>query len=420
MGQNTIIIGEDARGHALGWKLDQSPHVNSIYHIRGNGGTPDRNVGMPVDQDNGFKEVIAFAKSKKALVVVSPEKPLSEGIVDALRKENIEIFGPTKEAAQIESSKVFAKRLMREVHIPTPEFWVFDNIKKAEAQAKAMNGHVVVKADGLAAGKGVIITDDIESANKAIFKIVTNYGFPILLEEKMPGTELSYIVITDGNSYVPLAAAQDYKQLYPGGPNTGGMGAYSPLSFLTPQLEKRIQKEIIEKTLEGMRRKGIIYTGFLYAGIALVKEEPVVYEFNARMGDPEALPILMRMNSDLYPYLKAAIAGKLHQMPAIEWNSRSAVTVVLAIKGYPGNFKKGETIRGLENVYPDSMIFHSGTKRMGPNPEFPQGKIVTDRGRVFGVTAMGDDIQQARNYAYKTAKKIKFHRKISRKDIALI
>jgi phosphoribosylamine--glycine ligase len=397
----------------MGWKLAQSPKVDKIYYAPGNGGTQN-NVDISSDNIEGLAK---FAKENNCVTVVGPEVPLSMGIVDEFAKKGLTIFGPTKNAAQLESSKIWAKNFMKRNGILTARFEVFDDPKKAIEYAKSVDYPLVVKADGLAAGKGVIVcsnsSETIDAINKMLVeKNFGNAGSRIILEERIDGIEASFIAISDGNVAYPMATSQDHKRIYDDdkGPNTGGMGTYSPTPVIDDSIAKEIQKNVIEKTISSMKKEGIEFKGFLYAGIMLKNDKPYVLEFNARMGDPECQPIMMRMDSDLFDYVHASMNGTLSTLPPILWKKQSAVCVVLASKGYPESFPKNEEIFGLDVTTPNSQVFHSGTKK-------EDGKVLTNGGRVLGVTATGDSLQDAIKNAYARVDKITWPSKYCRTDI---
>jgi phosphoribosylamine---glycine ligase len=406
-------VGSGGREHALGWKLAQSPKVGTIYHAPGNGGTLN-NVDIEVHE---IEKLAQFASEKNCLTVVGPEVPLAAGIVDVFVKKGLAIFGPTQNAAKLESSKVWAKNFMKRNGIPTARFETFDDATKAKEYAMSVDYALVVKADGLAAGKGVIVCNDKSEAISAIEKILIEKSFGasgsrVILEERIDGVEASYIAISDGNTAYPMATSQDHKRIYDGdkGPNTGGMGAYSPTGIIDDVLAKDIQKNVIEKTVLSMKKEGTPFCGFLYAGIMVKDGKPFVLEFNARMGDPECQPIMMRMDSDLLDYIKASIDGTLSSLPQISWKRQSAVCVVLASKGYPNSYQKNEEILGLDVHDSNSYVFHAGTKRI-------DGKVLTNGGRVLGVTATGDTLQNAISNAYDRIGKIRWPSKYCRTDI---
>jgi phosphoribosylamine--glycine ligase len=410
---NILVIGSGGREHSLSWKLSKSDMVDKVYTAPGSGGTKN-NANISVDDIEGLTK---FAKEKKCFTVVGPEAPLADGIVDKFNQEKLKIFGPTKQASQLESSKIWAKEFMKRNQIPTARFEIFENAKKAEDYVKSLDYNVVVKADGLAAGKGVIVCNSTEEAISAINTILVNKTFGeagarIIIEERIDGIEASYIALSDGNIAIPMATSQDHKRIFDDdkGPNTGGMGAYSPTPIIDDLLAKKIQDKVIDKTIQSMKNEGIEFRGFLYAGIMIKDGEPFVLEYNVRMGDPECQPITMRMDFDLYEYLLAASEGRLSELPPPSWKKQSAVCIVLASQGYPESYPKGEEITGLNNVDENSFVFHAGTKNQG-------GKILTNGGRVLGVTALGDTLESAISNAYDAVEKISWPHKYCRKDI---
>ncbi|MFB5611640.1 MAG: phosphoribosylamine--glycine ligase, partial [Nitrosopumilaceae archaeon] len=396
---NVLVVGSGGREHALSWKLSQSSNVDKVFTAPGNGGT-ENNVAISVDN---IDELADFAKQNDCFTVVGPEAPLALGIVDKFNEKHLKIFGPTKNAAQLESSKIWAKQFMKRNHIPTADFEIFDDPYEASLYVKSISYPVVVKADGLAAGKGVMVCDSTEEALAAIETILVKKTFgdagnKIIIEERIDGIEASYIALCDGNVAIPMASSQDHKRIYDNdrGPNTGGMGAYSPTPIIDHSIAEKIQKNVIEKTISGMKSEGIPFIGFLYAGVMIKNGEPYVLEFNVRMGDPECQPITMRMDFDLYDYLIAASDGKLSSMPPISWKKQTAVCIVLASKGYPESYPKNEKISGLEQSTEDFFVFHAGTKK-------ENGTILTNGGRVLGVTALGNDLQSAISNAYSAS-----------------
>jgi phosphoribosylamine--glycine ligase len=408
-----LVVGSGGREHALGWKISQSKKVGKVFHAPGNGGTPN-NVSIQADD---IENLAKFASENNCLTVVGPEVPLSLGIVDEFTKKGLRIFGPTKNAAQLESSKVWAKNFMKKHDILTARFEIFDDAKKAKEYAKSVDFQLVVKADGLAAGKGVIVCNDSSEAVSAIDKMLVEKSFgtagsKIILEERIDGTEVSYIALSDGMMAIPMATSQDHKRIFNNdkGPNTGGMGAYSPTLVIDNSMSEQIQKNVINKTVESMKNDGILFKGFLYAGIMLKDNIPYVLEYNARMGDPECQSIMMRMESDLYDYINASINGTLSQLSPVSWKKQSAVCVVLASKGYPDSYPKNEEILGLDTQDKNSVVFHAGTIRNND-------KILTSGGRVLGVTALGDTLQTAISNAYFRVKEITWPSKYYRTDI---
>lgn len=409
--EDVLIVGSGGREHALGWKVSQSKRVNKVYFAPGNGGTSE-NVNIKYNDITGL---VAFAKEKKnnLLTIVGPEEPLSLGIVDAFEEEGLRIFGPTKAAAMLEASKAFAKEFMRDAGIPTADFAIFSDAQKARDYISKQDRPLVVKADGLAAGKGVIVCDNADEAIAAVEKIMTKKEFGaagsrVVVEERLSGEEASFIALCDGSTIMPLASSQDHKRVFDGdkGPNTGGMGAYSPAPVVDSVLYEKIVKKVMEPAINAMKKRGTPFKGFLYAGIMVEENkngEPKVLEFNARMGDPECQPIVMRMKSDLYDYIDAAVDGRLDKMPPIQWKSETAVCVVMASRGYPGSYEKGNVIEGLDSGFgPDVTVFHAGTIRD------QQDRVVTNGGRVLGVTALGRDTRQAIDSAYSAVRKIRW------------
>jgi len=406
-------VGSGGREHALYWKLSQSDKVDKVFTAPGNGGTQN-NVDVSVDD---LDELAKFAKENDCFTVVGPEAPLAAGIVDKFNQMNLKIFGPSQKASLLEASKIWAKEFMTRHQILTARFEVFDDSKKAEDYVKSLDYNVVVKADGLAAGKGVIVCNNQEEAISAINTILVKKTFGeagnrIIIEERIDGIEASYIALSDGNIAIPMASSQDHKRIFEDdkGPNTGGMGAYSPTPIIDETLANKIQKNIIDKTIQSMRTEGISFQGFLYAGIMIKDNEPYVLEYNVRMGDPECQPITMRMDFDLYDYLVACTEGKLSEMPNPLWKNQSAVCVVLASEGYPESYPKNEEIIGLDSITENVQVFHAGTKNQ-------DGKILTNGGRVLGVTALGDTLESAIANAYSAAEKISWPHKYCRTDI---
>ena len=410
---NVLVIGSGGREHAIGWKLGQSDNVNTVFYAPGNGGTLNN---VPISVDN-LGELAKFASENNCFTVVGPEAPLAMGIVDMFNEMGLKIFGPTKKAAQLESSKIWAKQFLKRNNIPTAAFEVFNDAVKAKEYVNQIEYNVVIKADGLAAGKGVIVCDSKAEAEKSIDMMLVDKKFGdagnnIIIEERIDGIEASYIALSDGKIAIPMATSQDHKRIFDNdkGPNTGGMGAYSPTPIIDKDLSQKIQEKIIDKTISALRNEGITFKGFLYAGIMLKDGEPYVLEYNVRMGDPECQPILMRMDSDLFEYLVGSVEGTLENMPLISWKKKSAVCIVLASKGYPESYPKGEEIFGLGNAFDDAYIFHAGTKELDK-------KIITNGGRVLGVTALGDTLEAAIKHAYDVTEKISWENKYLRTDI---
>jgi phosphoribosylamine--glycine ligase len=406
---NILIVGFGSREHALGWKIGQSKHVSKIYFAPGNGGTSE-NISI---EHNAIDKLVSFAKRQNNLLtVVGPEEPLSLGIVDAFEKEDLRIFGPRKEPARLETSKAFAKEFMHDAALRTPEFAVFSDAQKAKDYVVRQSRPQVIKADGLAAGKGVVVCDGTDQAIAAIDSMMIKKEFgaagtKVVIEERLSGEEASFIAMCDGKTVMPLATSQDHKRIYDDdkGPNTGGMGAYSPTPVIDSGLHEKIVKDVMQRAMIAMRNRGTPFKGFLYAGIMIEENTKKLYvlEFNVRMGDPECQPIMMRMKPDLYEYVNAAVDGRLESMSQIEWKNQSAVCVIMAAKGYPGSYEKGKVIEGLNSEFgPHVMVFHAGTARD------TQGRIVTNGGRVLAVTALGDDAKRAIDNAYSAVRKIQW------------
>ena len=410
---NVLVVGSGGREHALTWKLSNSDKVEQVFTAPGNGGTSN-NVLISVDD---IDDLVKFAQEKNCFTVVGPEAPLANGIVDKFHEKHMPIFGPSKNAAQLESSKIWAKEFMKRNSIPTADFEIFDDAQKAKDFVKSYDKPVVIKADGLAAGKGVIVCDSKDEANDAIDTILTNKTFgdagsKIIVEERIDGIEASYIALCDGKIGIPMATSQDHKRIFDDdkGPNTGGMGAYSPTPIIDDHLASEIQEKIIDKTIVSMNKEGIEFKGFLYAGIMIKDGMPYVLEYNVRMGDPECQPILMRLDSDLYEYLLASYEGNLKDLPKISWKQEYAVCVVLASKGYPESYPKNDKITGFENIQENSFVFHAGTKKENEN-------ILSNGGRVLGVTALGLTLQNAIDNAYSACQKLDWKNKYHRNDI---
>ena len=399
---NVLIIGSGGREHALGWKILQSEHVKKVYFTPGNGGTYENIDIHPTE----IHKLTEFARQNQCFTIVGPETPLASGIVDSFIDEGLKIFGPTKKAALLESSKEFTKQFMKKNDIPTAFFRAFSEPEEAKDYAVRQKTKLVIKADGLASGKGVILCNNSDEALDAIDQLMVkrefgNAGTKIVIEEQLVGEECSFIVFCDGRTIVPLASSQDHKRVFDNdkGPNTGGMGSYSPATVIDNNLYEKIINQIMEPAVEGMKELGSPFKGFLYAGIMIEEQtqQPYVLEFNVRMGDPECQPIIMRMQSDLFEYLQSATSEELDSLPPVKWKNQFAVCVVMASRGYPGKYSVGHLIKGLERDFgSDVMVFHSGTKRDSEN------KIRTNGGRVLGITALGDSIDRARNIAYSS------------------
>ncbi len=411
-----LVIGSGGREHALAWRLAQNEKVSRVYVAPGNAGTATEDGVVNVDISD-ITELIEFAKSNQIyLTVVGPEAPLAAGIVDAFQAAGLRIFGPIKQAAQLESSKDFAKQFMVRHSIPTSRYQTFTDIAAAKAYIVLEGAPIVIKADGLAAGKGVVVAQTLDEALRAVDTILGTApaGARVVIEECMIGEEASFICLCDGKTALPFASSQDHKRIFDNdeGPNTGGMGAYSPAPVVTPEVHARAMREVIMPTLRGMAAEGAPFTGFLYAGLMIDADgAPRVVEFNARLGDPETQPILMRLKSDLLDLLDHAVAGTLDEITA-DWDRRAALGVVLAAGGYPYNPRKGDVITGLnaKSVDTNTKVFHAGTIAR-------DGQIVSNGGRVLCVTALGDTVKLAAKAAYEGVEAIKFEGMQSRKDI---
>lgn len=416
-----LVIGSGGREHAIAWKLAQSPKLQTVYVAPGNGGTalsPHlKNVAI-----TDIKALADFAVTEKiALTVVGPEVPLAAGVVDEFRSRGLRIFGPTKAAAQLESSKAFSKDFMKRHNIPTAEYETFADLKAAHAYVDKMGAPIVVKADGLAAGKGVVVATTLEEAHQAVDWMLADNklgvqhnegGARVVIEQFLQGEEASFIVLCDGKNVLPLQTSQDHKRLQDNdqGPNTGGMGTYSPAPVVTPNVHAKAMHEIILPTIEGMAKDGIPFTGFLYAGLMIDEHGvPRTLEFNTRMGDPETQPIMMRLKSDLFDVLMAGTDGTLDQVE-LQWDRRAALCVVMAAAGYPLDPRKGDAITGLPAEAADAVVFHAGTT-------LKDGVPVTSGGRVLGVTALGDSVKIAQHRAYEVLQGIRFDGAQFRRDI---
>jgi len=427
---NVLVIGGGGREHALAWKLAQSPKVQKVFVAPGNAGTAlDKRFENVKITDVQARRAWAVTK-KIALTVVGPEGPLAAGVVDEFRAHGLRVFGPTQAAAQLESSKAFSKAFMKRHGIPTADYETFSDAVAAHAYIDQKGAPIVVKADGLAAGKGVVVALGLAQAHAAVDFMLGDNALPVspdpdrdgqvlprvVIEEFLVGEEASFIVLVDGKNVLPLATSQDHKRLLDGdlGPNTGGMGAYSPAPMVTPDVHARTMREIILPTIRGMEKDGIPYTGFLYAGLMIGENgHPKTLEFNCRLGDPETQPILLRLKSDLLDVLLAATEpgphGKLDQIE-LQWDRRTALGVVMAAHGYPLQPRKGDLIRGLPKDEEDAVVFHAGTA-------LQDGAIVTSGGRVLCVTALADNVRQAQQRAYEVALGIRFDGMQYRKDI---
>ena len=413
-----LVIGSGGREHALVWKLSQSPRVDKIFCTPGNAGISEIAECLDIKTDD-IGALVNFVKYEMIdLTVVGPEAPLTAGIVDAFVKEDRRIFGPDKLGAQLEGSKVFAKEFMLKYGIPTAEYKTFTSYLHAKEYIQLKGAPIVIKADGLAAGKGVFVAASVEESIDALKLIIKERAFgsagdKVIVEQCLKGEEASFMVLTDGKTFIPLATSQDHKTVFDNdkGPNTGGMGAYSPAPIITKSLEADIMKNIIKPVIKGLTKERINYRGIIYAGLMICDGKPYVLEFNCRFGDPEAQPVLMRLDSDLFDALKATSEGKLKDIK-LSWKNDASVCVVLTSKGYPGSYEKGKVIKGLDSLKnrDDLMVFHAGTS-------VDDKKFVTSGGRVLGVTALGKDIRSAKENAYQAVKKIHFDGMHYRKDI---
>jgi phosphoribosylamine--glycine ligase len=417
-----LVVGKGGREHALVWKLAQSPRAERVFCAPGNAGTALDGVNVPIDV-NEFDKLVRFVRKEQVgLTVVGPEEPLAGGIVDHFQKEGLRIFGPTKAAAQLEASKVYAKNLMRHADVPTAEFKVFDHPEPARTFIRQRENPLVVKADGLAAGKGVFVCRTTEEALAAVDRIMVREEFglaagrQVVVERRLDGEELSILALVSGRTIIPLPPTQDHKALGDGdtGPNTGGMGAYCPAPIGSAALLDTIDQDVLVPTVHAMKRRRTPFAGLLYAGLMITPQGPRVLEYNCRLGDPETQPLLMRLRTDLLDLLEAAVDDKLDIYDGkMEWDPRPAVCVVVASKGYPGIYEKGFPIEGLADAatLPDVKVFHAGTKEHN-------GRIVTDGGRVLGVTALGETLADAKRLAYEAIGRLHFRDMVYRRDIA--
>lgn len=414
-----LVIGAGGREHTIVWKLSQSSKVDKIYCCPGNAGISEIAECINID-DNNFEAVANFVKYEGIdLTIVGPEAPLSKGIVDVFERNGRKILGPNSKAAQLEGSKVFSKDLMKRYGIPTAEYKVFTSYLHAEDYVRMKGAPIVIKADGLAAGKGVIMAKTVDEAIAGLKLIMKDRAFGeagnrVVVEECLDGEEASFMAFTDGKTILPMVSSQDHKRIFDGdlGPNTGGMGAYSPAPVITPELESVVMEKVMRPTVNGLQSEGIKYKGILYAGLMIKDNKPYTLEFNCRLGDPETQPVLSRLKTDLTD-IALAIADERLSAINLEWKSDVSVCVVAASKGYPGAYEKGKVIKGLDDAgkMEDVVVFHAGTA-------FNKNKIVTAGGRVLGVTALGKDIKDAKEKAYKAIEKIHFSGMQYRKDIA--
>jgi phosphoribosylamine---glycine ligase len=417
-----LVVGKGGREHALVWKLAQSPLAQRVYCAPGNAGTAQDGVNVPIEATD-LDRLARFARSEGiALTVVGPEEPLALGIVDHFQKGGLRVFGPSREAARLEASKVFAKNLMRHADVPTSEFRIFDHPEHARRYIETRDHPLVVKADGLAAGKGVIVCSTPEEALAAVERVMVREEFglaagrQVVVEKRLEGEELSILSLVSGRTIIPLEPTQDHKPAFDGdkGPNTGGMGAYCPAPLATQELLDTIDREVLVPTVHAMKRGRRPFRGVLYAGIMVTNLGPRVLEFNCRFGDPETQPLLMRLRTDVLALLYAAVDERLDEFEGrLEWDPRPAVCVVMASKGYPGPYERGLQIKGLSEAgrMPNVKVFHAGTRQDGD-------RILTDGGRVLGVTALGDTLADAQRNAYEAVARIEFPGAFFRRDIA--
>jgi phosphoribosylamine--glycine ligase len=413
-----LVVGGGGREHALVWKIVQSPEVTKVYCAPGNAGISEQATIIPI-MANDLNGLLGFAlKEKIDLTIVGPEDPLTKGIVDLFESKGLFIFGASQKAAKIEGSKAFSKEMMKKYHIPTAYYEIFSNQDEAVKYIRKQGAPIVVKADGLAAGKGVIVCRNVEEAIDSVNKIMLGRifgeaGSRVVIEEYLVGEEASYIAFTDGKTILPLASSQDHKPIYEDdqGPNTGGMGAYSPAPVVTEEVHERIIEKILRPIIHGMGEEGRPYKGVLYAGLMILDGHPKVLEFNARFGDPETQPVVMRMKGDIIPILEACMKGTLSHC-RIEWDNRASLCVVMASKGYPGDYEKGKVIEGLKEVsrMEGVFVFHAGTA-------LKDGQMITNGGRVLGVTGLGGDISRAIERTYQAVRKISWDGVHYRTDI---
>lgn len=415
---NVLIVGGGGREHALAWKVSRSPRVKKIYAAPGNAGMAQLAECVPVKAED-IAGLLSFARSHAiGLTIVGPEGPLSLGIVDAFEKEGLRIFGPSRKAAEIEANKAFSKDLMKKYGIPTAEYGAFTDRAAAEDYIRKMGAPIVVKAAGLAAGKGVIVAETVEEALEALNLIMGKKAFGeagdvVVVEECLRGEEASFMAFTDGATVVPMASSQDHKRVFDAdrGGNTGGMGAYSPAPIVTREIEQQVMERVMIPTVRAMENEGRLFKGILYAGLMIHGGEAKVLEFNARFGDPETQPVMARLDSDLIDIIEAILDNRLASVP-VAWKKDSAVCVVMASGGYPGSYEKGKAIRGLESAghVKNVMVFHSGTA-------LKNGTVVTDGGRVLGITGLGHTVAAAIDAAYLGVREISFEGAHYRRDI---
>jgi phosphoribosylamine--glycine ligase len=415
-----LVVGGGGREHALAWKLARSKHCTRLYAAPGNPGIAEVGTCVPIKAD-AIDDLLAFARDEGiGLTVVGPEAPLVAGIVDRFQAEGLRVFGPTKAAAQVEGSKAWCKEVMMHSAVPTAEYRAFTSPSEALRYIESREEPLVVKASGLAAGKGVFVCSDQDEARQAVETVMTEKAFgeagaTVVIEERLSGEEASILALVDGTNIYPLESSQDHKAVFDGdkGPNTGGMGAYSPAPVVTEKVQKQVDRQVLVPMVHGMKAAGAPYKGVLYAGIMVTPGGPKVLEFNARFGDPEAQPLLVRLRSDLVEVLEAVIDDRLDEA-TLDWDPRPAVCVVMASGGYPGPYEKGKEITGLDRAgaMDDVVVFHAGTRS-------EDGRVYTNGGRVLGVTALGEDISAARDRAYEAVQRIRFQRAHWRTDIGV-
>jgi phosphoribosylamine---glycine ligase len=416
-----LVVGNGGREHALAWKLRQSPRAERVFVAPGNAGTALDAENVDIAAADVLR-LLDFARQNKIdLTVVGPEAPLAAGLVDTFQESGLRVFGPTRAAAELETSKVFCKNLLRHADVPTADYRVFREAKAAITYLRERDDvPFVVKADGLAAGKGVVVCDNRDQALEAVERIAVKKEFgdagnQIIIEERLHGHEASVMALTDGHTLLTLPACQDHKRAHDGdtGPNTGGMGAYCPTPLVTDKLLERVEEKILVPTIHQMKRSRRPFRGVLYAGLMITSQGMEVLEYNVRFGDPECQPLLLRLKSDLLDLLEATVDSGLDEVPPLEWDPRPAVCVVMASEGYPGSYERGQPIRGLEEAarLPDVKVFHAGTA-------LRDGQVMTDGGRVLGVTALGSSISAAKLHAYTAVKSIRFSGAWCRKDIS--
>ena len=422
-----LVVGGGGREHALVWKIAQSKLVDKIFCAPGNGGISQQAECVDIKAEDNIHLLDFVRKEKIDFTVVGPESPLATGIVDEFRNYKLKVFGPQKKAAQLEASKVFAKELMAKYKVPTADFKIFSSADEAKRYVERTGAPCVVKADGLAQGKGVVVAQTIDEANRAIDsmmqeKVFGDAGNKVIIEECLEGQEASILVFTDSKEVIPLASSQDHKRIFDQdkGPNTGGMGAYSPAAVVTPEIFSGILKNIVNKTIAGLAKEGIEYQGVLYTGVMLTEKGPKVLEFNVRFGDPESQAILPRLKSDLVEVMLAVSEQKLSRIKKLDWDNRACVCVVCASGGYPGDYEKGREIFGLEEAdkLRDIAVFHAGTtKSLGHQVTKSPVKYFTNGGRVLGVTGLGNTIKEAIEKTYQAVEKIHFEGMHYRRDI---